>query len=68
MSAVATADAVDGVKTALLAGEDASAEEMGVLSERLERVRHLGGRFSMVEFSPEMAGMLKAVGRGKLVC
>ena len=67
-AAVMTADPVDGVRSALGAGEQASGEELGALAERLERVRHLGGRFAMVEFSPEVAGMLKAVGRGKLVC
>ena len=68
MGAVATADPVDGVRTALGAGECATSEELGALAERLERVRHLGGRFARVEFSPEATGMLKAVGRGKLVC
>ena len=68
MGAVATVDPVDGVRAALGTAEGASAEELGALAERLERVRHLGGRFARVEFSPEVAGMLKAVGRGKLVC
>ena len=68
MGVTATMDAVDGVRTALDCGECPAGGELGALAERLERVRHLGGRFAMVEVSPEVAGMLKAVGRGKLVC
>ena len=67
-AAAMTMDPVDSVRSALDMAEMPAGEELGALAERLERVRHLGGRFATVEFSPEVAGMLKAVGRGKLVC
>lgn len=61
-------DAVDAVGLALRSGTALAGPELAEVTTRLERVRLLGGRFALVDVSPEVAGMLKAVGRGKLVC
>ncbi len=70
MQAVAQGmDAVDAVRL-VLEGSSArvSDGDLGELADRLERVRHLGGRVARGGVGPEVAGMLKAVGRSKLVC
>ncbi len=63
-------DAVDVVRTALEDGRQAALPEtddaLAVLETRLERVRMLGGRFARVGVGPQVAGMLKAVGRARL--
>lgn len=63
-------DAVDTVRTALEAGTPSPEMEEGLaaLAARLERVRMLGGRFALVGVSPQVSGMLKAVGRARLSC
>ena len=61
-------DAVEAVQSALEGGFAPVVAELNELEARLERVRRLGGRFALVGMSPEVGGMLKAVGRGKLVC
>ena len=63
-------DVVDGIRMALVDGTPASGmdEGLAVLEARLERVRLLGGRFALVGVSPQVAGMLKAVGRARLSC
>ena len=66
MGAVTT-DAVDEVRAVLERGGSAPAG-LEAVAERLDRVRRLGGRFALVGVSPEVAGMLKAVGRTTLVC
>ena len=66
--AAETMDAVDAVRGGMARGGEGAAEALAVLAGRLERVRHLGGRFALVDVSPEVAGMLKAVGRLKLTC
>ncbi len=58
----------DAVIVVLEQGVEAPAEALGILADRLERVRRLGGRFALVDVSPEVEGMMKAVGRSKLVC
>lgn len=66
-----TTDAVEVVRTALEGGEVPAAMLDGglaILSGRLDRVRAMGGRFALVDASPEVAGMLKAVGRARLTC
>ena len=63
----ATTDAVDEVRAGMERGSAPSAG-LEAVAERLERVRRLGGRFALVGVSPEVAGMLKAVGRTTLVC
>ena len=67
MQATVQEDAVDTVRLALDHG-GLPAEALGVLEARLDRVRRLGGRFALVGVSPEVTGMLKMVGRAKLVC
>lgn len=63
-------DAVDVVKSALEDGRQEVSPETGealaVLETRLDRIRMLGGRFALVDVSPQVAGMLKAVGRARL--
>lgn len=63
-------DVVEAVHTALVDGTPASEvdEGLAVLEARLERVRMLGGRFALVGVSPQVEGMLKAVGRARLSC
>ena len=64
---VVTMDAVDEVKAGMERG-DAAPSALGAVAGRLERVRRLGGRYALVGVSPEVSGMLKAVGRTTLVC
>lgn len=63
-------DAVDAVRAVLEDGRHAASPEtddtLAVLETRLDRVRLLGGRFALVDVSPQVAGMLKAVGRARL--
>lgn len=69
MQAVAQdVDAVDGVWMALAQGQPLPVAELEAVAARLERVRVLGGRFARVGVGPEVSGMLKAIGRDKLVC
>jgi hypothetical protein len=63
-------DAVDVVQAGLEDGQHAASPEtlegLAVLETRLDHVRLLGGRFALVDVSPQVAGMLKAVGRARL--